>query len=81
MAFTHISVKYLLYLFLPIVSIVAGLIFNVRRKRGKAMSNYLRIHGDNILECERALFLIADAFSATIELLPSPPYFPLIRIG
>ena len=28
---------------------------------------HLRIHGDNIIECERALFLIAHSFSATVR--------------
>jgi hypothetical protein len=39
-----------------------------------------RIHGDNILECERALFLIADSFSATAHLAPSPTYMPRYEV-
>lgn len=41
----------------------------------------LRIHGDNILECERALRLIAEAFSATVELLPTALYCPCYKIS
>ncbi len=37
---------------------------------------FLRIHGDNIIECERGLYLIADSFSATVRRLFSPPYMP-----
>ncbi len=36
----------------------------------------LRIHGDNILECERALQLIAQSFALEILYLASPIYFP-----
>ena len=40
----------------------------------------LRIHGDNIVECERTLKMIADAYSSTYELLNSPIYFPKYSI-
>lgn len=36
----------------------------------------LRIHGDNIVECERTLKMIAEAYNFTYELLNSPVYFP-----
>ena len=36
----------------------------------------LRIHGDNIIECERTLRMIAEAYNSTFELLDSPIYFP-----
>lgn len=36
----------------------------------------LRIHGDNIVECERTLKMIAEAYNSTYELLNSPVYFP-----
>jgi hypothetical protein len=37
---------------------------------------YLRIHGDNIIECDRCLDLIARAFSAKVRLVPSSPFRP-----
>jgi hypothetical protein len=40
----------------------------------------LRIHGDNIIECERALFLIADSFSANAQRVDSLPYLPRYEI-
>lgn len=40
----------------------------------------LRIHGDNIVECERTLKMIAEAYSSTYELLNSPIYFPKYSI-
>ncbi len=40
-----------------------------------------RIHGDNIVECERGLDLVADAFSASVELVPSQPYYPTFRVA
>lgn len=40
----------------------------------------LRIHGDNILECERALHLIAQALELEIIYLPSPIYFPRFEL-
>ncbi|GIK41707.1 MAG: hypothetical protein BroJett011_55400 [Chloroflexota bacterium] len=44
------------------------------------MSTPLRIHGDNIIECERMLFLIANSFSATVHQVISPPYLPQYEI-
>lgn len=41
---------------------------------------YLRIHGDNIIECERALNLIALAFNCTIERNLNKIYFPIINL-
>ena len=40
----------------------------------------LRIHGDNIVECERTLKMIAEAYNSTFELLNSPVYFPKYAI-
>ena len=40
----------------------------------------LRIHGDNIIECERALSLIAESFSATAHWVVSTPYLPRYEI-
>lgn len=40
----------------------------------------LRIHGDNIVECERTLKMIAEAYNSTYELLNSPVYFPKYSI-
>jgi len=40
----------------------------------------LRIHGDNIIECERGLLLIGRAFSASVVRKNSPPYMPLYEI-
>ena len=40
----------------------------------------LRVHGDNIIECERALLLIADSFSASVQRVASPPYLPQYEI-
>jgi len=47
-------------------------------KQGPVAS--LRIHGDNIIECERALLLIADSFSASAQRVASPPYLPSYEI-
>lgn len=44
------------------------------------MSTPLRIHGDNIIECERMLSLIANSFSATVHRVVSPPYLPQYEI-
>ena len=41
---------------------------------------HLRIHGDNIVECDRCLLLIAEAFSAVSKLLPSDPFRPAFEI-
>lgn len=40
----------------------------------------LRIHGDNIVECERTLRMIAEAYNSTFELLNSPVYFPKYEV-
>lgn len=40
----------------------------------------LRIHGDNIVECERTLKMIAEAYNSTYKLLSSPVYFPKYSI-
>ena len=40
----------------------------------------IRIHGDNIVECDRCLELIAEAFSAEAKLLPSDPFRPAFAI-
>lgn len=41
----------------------------------------LRIHGDNIVECERTLSMICDAFKQKAELCNSPVYRPLYAIN
>lgn len=40
----------------------------------------LRIHGDNIVECERTLKMIAEAYNSIYELQKSPVYFPKYSI-
>lgn len=40
------------------------------------MKRKLRIHGDNIVECERTIKLIAEAFDTTYTLVQSPIYLP-----
>lgn len=40
----------------------------------------LRIHGDNIVECERALKLLADAVGADADLLDGPLVAPTFRL-
>lgn len=40
----------------------------------------LRIHGDNIVECERTLKMIAEAYNSSYVLLNSPIYFPKFSI-
>ena len=37
---------------------------------------FFRIHGDNIVECERTLKMISEAFGATYKLSHSPLYLP-----
>lgn len=37
---------------------------------------FFRIHGDNIVECERTLKMISEAFGTTYKLLDSPLYLP-----
>lgn len=44
------------------------------------VKRYLRIHGDNIVECERTLKMIAEALVSTYELQKSPVYFPRYSI-
>ncbi len=44
------------------------------------VKRYLRIHGDNIVECERTLRMIAEAYNSTYELQNSPVYFPRYAI-
>ena len=39
-----------------------------------------RIHGDNIVECDRCLELIAQAFAAQARLIPSDPFRPAFEI-
>lgn len=39
-----------------------------------------RIHGDNIVECDRCLELIAHAFGAQVKLLPSEPFRPAFEV-
>lgn len=46
----------------------------------KRQTTFLRIHGDNIIECERGLYLVASSFSADIHHLSSPPYMPQYEI-
>ncbi len=41
---------------------------------------FLRIHGDNIIECERGLHLIADSYSAVLRYVVGPPYMPRYEI-
>lgn len=40
----------------------------------------LRFHGDNIVECDRCLELITEAYSAKARLLPSDPYRPAFAV-
>ncbi len=44
------------------------------------ITRYLRIHGDNIVECERTLNMIAEAYNSKYELLDCPVYFPKYSI-
>lgn len=44
--------------------------------RHSVASRYFRIHGDNIVECERTLELIRDAYSGVLTLQESPLYKP-----
>ena len=39
-------------------------------------TKYLRIHGDNIVECERTLEIIKEAYKGKLTLLKSPLYKP-----
>lgn len=40
-----------------------------------------RVHGDNILECERTLFLIADSVFGLARRIPSPVFMPRYEIA
>lgn len=44
------------------------------------LKKYLRIHGDNIVECERSLSMIYEAIGGHLELLDCPVYIPKYRI-
>lgn len=44
------------------------------------ISKYLRIHGDNIVECERSLNMILDAVNGQLNLLDCPINLPKYRI-
>ena len=45
------------------------------------MNKYIRIHGDNIIECERTLKLISEAFKVVPVLEPNAPiYMPVYNI-
>ncbi len=44
------------------------------------ITRYLRIHGDNIVECERTLKMIAESFGSAYVLKTSPVYFPKYSI-
>ncbi|MEW5989467.1 MAG: hypothetical protein AB1791_22805, partial [Chloroflexota bacterium] len=46
----------------------------------KQQSMFLRVHGDNIIECERGLHLVANSFSGNARLLISSPYMPQYEI-
>lgn len=41
---------------------------------------FIRIHGDNIIECERTLNMIYDALGGTIRLIDSPIFKPIYEI-
>ncbi|MDR1974464.1 MAG: hypothetical protein LBQ31_07300 [Bacteroidales bacterium] len=42
---------------------------------------YLRIHGDNIVECERTLLLLSQAFGKEVQLMPeSSLYMPVYEL-
>lgn len=41
----------------------------------------LRIYGDNIIECERAVRLISEAFNGTYSYVDSPLFVPIFRIS
>lgn len=44
------------------------------------ITRYLRIHGDNIVECERTLKMLAEAYNSIYELENSPIYLPKYSI-
>lgn len=41
---------------------------------------HIRIHGDNIVECERSLFMISDALGGSPTLVDSPIFMPIYEI-
>ena len=45
------------------------------------ISKILRIHGDNIVECERSLQIICDAIAGKIELVDCPIFLPKYHIA
>ncbi|MDR2703741.1 MAG: hypothetical protein LBB58_05320, partial [Cellulomonadaceae bacterium] len=47
---------------------------------GETQNRTLRIHGDNIVECERALALVAQAFSAHFKFQSGPVFAPTYTI-
>ena len=45
------------------------------------IKRYLRIHGDNIVECERTLLLLSQAFNKAVRLVPdSSLYMPVYEL-
>lgn len=44
------------------------------------IKKHIRIHGDNIVECERTLFMMNDALGGTLTLVDSPIYMPVYEI-
>lgn len=45
------------------------------------IKRHIRIHGDNIIECERTLLMIHDALGGTLTLVESPIYMPVYEIN
>lgn len=43
-------------------------------------NKHIRIHGDNIVECERTLFMINDALGGSLTLVESPIFMPIYKI-
>lgn len=43
-------------------------------------NKHIRIHGDNIVECERTLFMINDALGGCLTLVDSPIFMPIYKI-
>ena len=43
---------------------------------------YLRVHGDNIVECERTLLLLSQAFGKEVRIIPaSSLYMPFYELA
>ena len=61
----------------PILKIVDG---SVGVSVPDKYTKYLRIHGDNIVECERTLKLIKEAYHGQLFLLRSPLYRPKYQL-